>query len=65
MVTEDGRELYAVSSEFNVARLLRDPWRAENVWPSLPRRKSHQRDEQHTERRVGRRAFTLCSGGVR
>jgi hypothetical protein len=36
MVAEDGRELYAVSSEFNTGNLLRNPWLVENVWPSLP-----------------------------
>lgn len=36
MVTEDGRELYAVSSDVNEHRLLADPWLADNVWPHLP-----------------------------
>lgn len=36
MVAEDGRELYAVSSEFDQRKLLEDPWLRENVWPSLP-----------------------------
>jgi hypothetical protein len=36
MVAEDGRELYAVSSEFNTGNLLRNPWLVENVWQSLP-----------------------------
>ncbi|MGH3586987.1 MAG: polyadenylate-specific 3'-exoribonuclease AS [Pseudonocardia sp.] len=36
MVAEDGRELYAVSSEFDVAKLHANPWLVENVWPSLP-----------------------------
>ena len=36
MVAEDGRELYAVSSEFDVHRLQANPWLVENVWPSLP-----------------------------
>lgn len=36
MVAEDGREFYAVSSEFDQRKLLKDPWLRENVWPSLP-----------------------------
>ncbi|MBX9392243.1 3'-5' exoribonuclease [Streptomyces sp. TRM72054] len=36
MVREDGRELYAVSSEFNSFALLTNPWLRKNVWPSLP-----------------------------
>jgi hypothetical protein len=36
LVAEDGRELYAVSSKFSQAKLLANPWLAENVWPSLP-----------------------------
>lgn len=41
MVREDGREMYAVSREFNVNKLLADSWLRDNVWPSLPRRKEH------------------------
>lgn len=37
IVADDGREYYAVSSEFDVAKLLRNEWLAENVWPYLPR----------------------------
>jgi hypothetical protein len=40
MVREDGRELYAVSSEFNQTALHRNPWLVENVWSSLPIRKN-------------------------
>lgn len=36
MVREDGTELYAVSSEFDVLNLQTNPWLVENVWPSLP-----------------------------
>ncbi|GAA2946471.1 MULTISPECIES: 3'-5' exoribonuclease domain-containing protein [Streptomyces] len=36
MVTEDGRELYAVSSEFDQAAVRRHGWLMANVWPSLP-----------------------------
>ncbi|MEU3162218.1 3'-5' exoribonuclease domain-containing protein [Streptomyces griseoincarnatus] len=39
MVREDGAELYAVSSEFNVAKLKANPWLVDNVWPSLPTRR--------------------------
>jgi hypothetical protein len=30
--------MYAVSSEFDTAKLLRNPWLVENVWASLPKR---------------------------
>ncbi|MFM9602716.1 3'-5' exoribonuclease domain-containing protein [Streptomyces turgidiscabies] len=36
MVREDGAELYAVSSEFDVLKLQANPWLVENVWSSLP-----------------------------
>lgn len=36
MVSEDGREYYAISSVFNVARMLHNDWLMENVFPSLP-----------------------------
>jgi hypothetical protein len=36
IVADDGREYYAVSSEFDAAKLLRNPWLAVNVWPYLP-----------------------------
>ncbi|GAA4083023.1 hypothetical protein [Actinomadura miaoliensis] len=36
MVAEDGRELYAVSSEFDQRKLLQNTWLREHVWPSLP-----------------------------
>src|SRR4051812_4502723 len=36
LVAEDGREFYAVSSEFDQHALLKNPWLAENVWSSLP-----------------------------
>lgn len=36
MVAEDGRELYAVSSEFDQAAVRRHGWLMANVWPSLP-----------------------------
>ncbi|MFF2650569.1 3'-5' exoribonuclease domain-containing protein [Streptomyces sp. NPDC058045] len=36
MVREDGRELYAVSSEFNQAAVLQHPWLRKHVWPTLP-----------------------------
>jgi hypothetical protein len=36
MVAEDGRELYAISEEFNEANLVANPWLLKNVWPSLP-----------------------------
>jgi hypothetical protein len=38
IVAEDGRELYAVSSEFDQGKLLANPWLVANVWPSLPKR---------------------------
>ncbi|MCM2394371.1 3'-5' exoribonuclease [Streptomyces albipurpureus] len=36
MVAEDGRELYAVSCEFDQAAVCRHDWLMANVWPSLP-----------------------------
>lgn len=36
MVREDGRELYAVSSEFDQAAVIRNGWLMANVWPTLP-----------------------------
>lgn len=38
IVAEDGREYYAVSSEFNLDKFMARPWMMENVWPSLPQR---------------------------
>ncbi|MEU3099647.1 3'-5' exoribonuclease [Streptomyces sp. NPDC006967] len=36
MVAEDGRELYAVSSQFDQGAVRRNGWLMANVWPSLP-----------------------------
>jgi hypothetical protein len=36
IVTDTGREFYAVSAEFDQRALLSNPWLVENVWPSLP-----------------------------
>lgn len=36
MVSGDGREMYAVSNNFNQEKLLRNKWMRENVWPHLP-----------------------------
>ncbi|MFF3092304.1 hypothetical protein [Streptomyces cyaneofuscatus] len=36
MVAEDGREIYAVSSQFDQAAVQRHGWLMANVWPSLP-----------------------------
>jgi hypothetical protein len=36
MVSGDGRELYAVSREFDSRNLLKNKWMRENVWPHLP-----------------------------
>lgn len=36
VVCEDGREYYAVSSEFNVGAVLAHDWLPRNVWPHLP-----------------------------
>lgn len=38
IVAEDGREYYAVSSEFDLPKFQARPWMMENVWPSLPQR---------------------------
>jgi 3'-5' exoribonuclease-like protein len=37
MVTEDGREYYAVNREMPVRRIRKSPWLMENVVPSLPK----------------------------
>lgn len=36
IVAGDGREFYAVSSEFSIAKLHANPWLVENVRPYLP-----------------------------
>lgn len=36
IVAEDGRELYAVSAEFDIRAMRDNQWLMENVWPSLP-----------------------------
>lgn len=36
IVAEDGREYYAVSSDFSYGKLLHNDWMMENVVPSLP-----------------------------
>ncbi|WP_433242452.1 hypothetical protein [Actinomadura nitritigenes] len=36
MHTEGGRELYAISSEFDTDAVLANPWLVRNVWPHLP-----------------------------
>lgn len=40
MVREDGRELYAVSSEFDQTAVRQHPWLRKHVWRSLPIRKN-------------------------
>lgn len=40
IVTDDSREFYAVSSEFNVAKLHANPWLVKHVRPSLPGRET-------------------------
>lgn len=41
MVSGDGREMYAISREFNPETLLQNKWMRENVWPNLPVDRSH------------------------
>ena len=36
IVAEDGREYYAVSSEFDLNKFMARDWMMENVFPSLP-----------------------------
>ncbi|MCE7081145.1 3'-5' exoribonuclease domain-containing protein [Streptomyces sp. ST2-7A] len=36
MVADDGRELYAISSEFDQPAVRRHPWLREHVWSQLP-----------------------------
>ncbi|MFN7930315.1 MAG: 3'-5' exoribonuclease [Blastocatellia bacterium] len=42
MVAEDGREYYAVSSDFSRVRMLQNQWLVDNVVPHLPARKVDQ-----------------------
>lgn len=41
MVSGDGREMYAISREFNPENLLQNKWMRDNVWPNLPIDRSH------------------------
>ena len=43
LVWEDGSSYYAVSSEFDMLGLARDPWLSKNVWPHLPKVGGDQR----------------------
>jgi hypothetical protein len=43
LVAEDGREYYAVSSEFDLKKLAASEWLMANVWPSLPQVRGDQR----------------------
>lgn len=36
MVAEDGRELYAVSNDFDQGAVKDHPWLSQHVWPHLP-----------------------------
>ncbi|MFH9425963.1 3'-5' exoribonuclease domain-containing protein [Streptomyces sp. NPDC017529] len=40
MVCDDGRELYAVSAEFDQSAVRQHPWLREHVWPQLPIKKN-------------------------
>src|SRR5436309_9747296 len=40
IIADDGREYYAVSSEFDEDAVKKHPWLLENVWPQLPLRGS-------------------------
>lgn len=54
MATDNGREYYAVSSEFDMAALAANPWLVENVWPSLPRIGGDARNHIPTRTLFGR-----------
>jgi len=43
LVRDDGTSYYAVSSEFDLLGLARDPWLSEYVWPQLPKVGGDQR----------------------
>jgi len=36
IVSDDGREYYAVNADMDVERILKNPWLVENVWRHLP-----------------------------
>lgn len=38
MAADDGREFYAVSSDFDTRKFFASDWLVDNVWPSLPQR---------------------------
>lgn len=48
IVDESGREYYAVSSEFDMAKLHRNPFLVENVWPYLPQTARGMLDLTHS-----------------
>lgn len=43
MVTDEGREYYAVSNEFSMKNLVRNDWLVKNVFPSLPQVRGDER----------------------
>lgn len=50
MVTDDGREYYAVNADMPVDRVRAHPWLKENVWPHLPVRGQYTGDGRHEGR---------------
>ncbi|MGI5201669.1 hypothetical protein ACQEU6_08815 [Spirillospora sp. CA-108201] len=38
LVADDGREFYAVSSDFDRRKFFANDWLVDNVWPTLPQR---------------------------
>lgn len=54
IAADDGREYYAVSSEFNIAKLHANPFLEQNVWPYLPQKTTRHwlLDESHPDVRT-------------
>lgn len=57
MVAEDGREYYAVSSQFDLKRFAANEWLMDNVWPSLPQVRGDARMMVLSSMREGASAY--------
>lgn len=63
IVSDTGREYYAVNSEMPVDRIQNHPWLMENVWPHLPLRGS-KTGLQYTGRGESKHEIKLTDPGV-
>jgi hypothetical protein len=67
IVAEDGREYYAVSSEFPQDKLFANRWLVENVWPHLPH-DGFRLDVSHSDvrphRRIARQVYDFLLPGT-